>query len=314
MFAMNAEADAMSRAAARAGCGVIVPILTPFSAGGEMLNEEALVRLVEFLIAAGVDGLITCGTTGEWVFLSREERQRVTEVVLRTAAGRVAVLAQTGAASTVETVALTQHARDLGVQAVTVVSPYYYRLSDAALVEHYVRVAGSVPGFPVFLYNIPQNTGNNLSPETVAQITGRCSNVVGIKDSSGNVAQLIQYRVEVGRQFYALMGSDRLILAALANGADGFIPGNANVMPELFVTLYHAFKSGDWASARHAQEQVASLARILGDGDLSLFKGVLQRRGLPVGPVRRPLLEKSPEELEARLRQLEAAGLGLSPL
>lgn len=309
---MDPDPNAMYRAAERAGRGLVVPLVTPFTDDGEDVDISALRAVVQFLIRSQVHALITCGTTGEGVLLSHEERKRIVEVVVEEAAGRVPVLAQTGAATTVETITLTHHALDCGADGATVVTPYYFRLTNAALVAHYTSVADAVPDFPIFLYNIPQNTGNNLSPAVVAEIARRCSNVVGIKDSSGNLAQLAEDRVEVQRRFYTLVGSDRLILAAMANGADGAVAGNANAVPEPFVELFRAIAVGDWAQARQAQNKITAIARILGDGgDLSLFKGVLKRRGLPMGPVRRPLLTASEEEVDAKMQELEAAGVFL---
>jgi 4-hydroxy-tetrahydrodipicolinate synthase len=311
-FNMDSDLNVIHRVAQRAGQGLVVPIVTPFTADGEHVDPSALRALVQFLIRSQVHALITCGTTGEGALLRNEERQRITEVAVEAAAGQVPVLAQTGATTTAETIALTRQAQACGADAATVVTPYYFRLSNAALVAHYAALAEAVPDFPIFLYNIPQNTGNNLSPPVVAEIARRCPNVVGIKDSSGNLAQLAEDRVEVPRRFYTLVGSDRLILAAMANGADGAVAGNANAVPEPFVALFEAISAGDWGKARQAQEQITFVARILGDGgDLSLFKGVIKRRGLPVGPVRRPLLTAPEAEVDARMRELKAAGLSL---
>ncbi len=293
-----------------AGQGLVVPLVTPLAAGGESVDWGALPALIEFLIGRGVNGLMVCGTTGEGVLLTDEERQRIAVAAVQAAAGRVPVLVQTGAASTAETLVLTRHARACGADAATVVTPYYFRLPDAALIAHYTAVAESVPEFPIFLYNIPQNTGNSLTPAVVAEIARRCPNVVGIKDSSGNLAQLAEYRSGVSRRFYTLVGCDRLILAALASGADGAVAGNANAVPEPFVELFDAMAAGDLPRARLAQARITAVARILGDGsDLSLFKGVLKWRGLSVGPVRRPLLTADDDVVAAHIRELEAAGV-----
>jgi 4-hydroxy-tetrahydrodipicolinate synthase len=300
----------ISQAHRPAGQGLVVPLVTPLDAGGESVDEGALAALIEFLIGRRVDSLMVCGTTGEGVLLTDEERQRVAAAAVRAAAGRVPVLVQTGAASTAATLALTRAARDCGADAATVVTPYYFRLPDAALIAHYAAVAESVPEFPIFLYNIPQNTGNALAPAVVAEIARRCPNVAGIKDSSGNLAQLAEYRSEVPRRFTTLVGSDRLILAALAGGADGAVAGNANAVPEPFVELFDAMAAGDLTRARLAQARVTAVARILGDGgDLSLFKGVLKWRGVSVGPVRRPLLTAGDDVVAACVRELEAAGV-----
>jgi 4-hydroxy-tetrahydrodipicolinate synthase len=310
---MDLKMDVIQRTAARAGKGLVVPLLTPLSADGENLDIPALEALTEFLIRSGVQGLTTCGTTGEFALLRHSERQQVTEVVVKLAAGRVPVVAHTGAITSAETIALTRHARECGADAASIVTPYFYALTDQALVAHYAAVSSAVPDFPLFLYNIPQRTGNNLSSAVVAEITRACPNVVGIKDSSGNLGLLAQHRMQVERRFYTLVGSDHLILAGIANGADGAVAGNANVFPEPFVGLFKALADGDWAAAGAFQDKVTTGAGILGNAsDLSLFKGVLRRRGLETGPTRRPLLTASEQEIDRCVNAMQAAGIDLS--
>ncbi len=289
--------------------GVITALVTPFDDQGRV-DEHALQRLVEYQIRAGVHGLNPCGTTGEHALLTLEERMRVAEVVVRTARRRVPVFVQTGAASTEMTIALTRHAQEIGADAATVVTPFYYHPGDDGMIEHYVRVAHSVPGLPVFLYNIPQMTGNNLSPALVAAIVERCPNVVGMKDSSGNLQQVIDSLPLRGGRFNIAMGSDGLVLSALAAGAPASVSGNANVFPELFVELFQSFWRGDLPAAQSAQARIQHVRRILKDGgDLSLFKAILARRGLPVGGVRAPLLNAPRELVDGCIRELNSVGL-----
>ena len=310
---MDPKMDVIQRTAARAGKGLVVPLLTPLTEDGEALNIPALEALTEFLIRSGVQGLTSCGTTGEFALLKHTERRQVTEVVVKLAAGRAPVVAHTGAITTAETIALTRHARECGADAASVVTPYYYPLTDRALVAHYVAVSSAVPDFPIFLYNLPQKAGNNLSSAVVAEITRQCPNVVGIKDSSGNLGQLALDRMEVKHRFYTLVGADHLILAGMANGADGTVAGNANVFPEPFVALFKALADGDWAAAGAFQDKISIGSGILGNGnDLSLFKGVLRRRGLDTGPVRRPLVTASEQEIDRCVEALQGAGIDLS--
>jgi dihydrodipicolinate synthase/N-acetylneuraminate lyase len=310
---MHPTMDTIQHTAARVGKGLIVPLLTPLAADGESLDIPTLETLAEFLIRSGVDGLNTCGTTGEFALLKHSERRQVTEVVVKLAAGRLPVLAQTGAITTAETVALTRHARECGADAVSVVTPYYYPLTDQALVDHYVAVSSAVPDFPIFLYNIPQKAGNNLSSALVAEITRQCPNVVGIKDTSGNLGQLAQDRMEVKRRFHTLVGADHLILSAMANGADGAIAGFGNVFPELFVALFKAFAAGDLTAAGAFQDKITIGSGVMGNGmDFSLLKGVLRRRGLDTGPTRRPLMNASEQEIDRCVADMLAAGIDLS--
>jgi 4-hydroxy-tetrahydrodipicolinate synthase len=293
--------------------GVITALITPFDAQGKV-NESSLERLVEFQIRAGVNGLSPCGTTGETALLTFEERQRIAEIVVRVAKGRIPVLVQTGAASTETTIALTRQAQKIGASAATVVTPWYFRLSDDALIQHYVRVAESVPDFPIYLYNIPQLTGNNLSPTVVHAIADRCPNVVGLKDSCGILAQIIDSAGARGGKFNVAIGSDGLLLSAAVAGIGAGISGNANAVPELFVEFYNAFWRGDLAAAQAAQARIQHARRTLKDGgDLSLFKAVLTYRGIPCGGVRAPLLNASKETIESSIQTLKDHGIALTP-
>jgi 4-hydroxy-tetrahydrodipicolinate synthase len=290
--------------------GVVVPLVTPFTPAGEV-DEPALERLVDFLIAAGIHGLFVGGTTGEFPLLSTSERQRVAAAVLTYARGRVPLIVQAGAPSTREAIEHVRHAQSIGAQAAAVVTPYFFPLSDDALVEHYVAVARAAGDFPVLLYNIPQRTGNALSPGVAAQIARRCPNVVGIKDSSGNLSQTIEY-CALRPGFQVAQGADGLLVAGLAMGIQATVSGNANVFPELAVAVFDAWWREDTSAARTAQLRLDCVRRALRDGlDLSLFKRVLARRGVPVGDVRAPLHRASDGEVDAAVTAIEAAAVTL---
>jgi 4-hydroxy-tetrahydrodipicolinate synthase len=285
--------------------------VTPFDSAGE-IDPAALRRLVDYLIGAGVHGLFVGGTTGEFPLLSTAERFEIAEHVMDQAAGRVPVVIHTGAPSTREAIDLARHAQQIGAPAVAVVSPYYYALSDEALLTHYMRVSEAVPSLPILLYNIPQRTANPLLPRLAARIVSRCSNVVGIKDSTGNLSQTIEY-LALGPDFQVAQGADGLILAGLAAGIQATVSGNANVFPELVVAVFEAWWRGDLAAARTAQARLTSVRHALGDGlDLSVFKQVLARRGVPVGDVRAPLPAATEAAVEAAVGAIEAAGVAIA--
>ncbi len=297
----------------RAFAGVIPALLTPLLEGGQGVDEKALEQVCAFLIERGAHGLMPCGTTGEGPLLSLEERKRVTEVVLEVARGRAFVIAHVGAATTQETVELARHAHDRGADACSIVTPYYYRLEEEALIAHFSRVADSLPDFPIFLYNIPQNTGNNLSPQAVRTLAERCANVVGIKDSSGDMGQLLSYLEVRGGAFNVIVGSDGLIFPALSMGVRASVSGNANVFPEVFVALFAAFQKGDYAACQTLQKKINAIARLMGYGrDLSLFKKMLERRGVRGGDVRAPLPQATPDQVEACARALRQLGIDLA--
>jgi len=291
--------------------GVIVPLVTPFTVADE-LDEAALRRLVNFLIESGVHGLFPGGTTAEGPLLTAAERQQMAATVVEATNGRVPIIVQVGCISTRETIAMAQHARSIGADAVAVLTPFYYRLSEAALRAHYARVCEAIPDVPVYLYNIPQRTGNDLTPRLAAEIAEQCPNVVGIKESSGNLNAVIDILALCPR-LHVILGNDGLILPAHTMGVQASVSGNANVFPELFVALFEAIWSGDMAAARVAQERVNVVVRILKDGaDLSLFKAVLTKRGLPVGGVRLPRLNAPESEVNACVEALAAAGIAVT--
>ncbi len=290
--------------------GVFPALLTPFTDDGERIDAAALRAHIAWLIAHGVHGLMPAGSTGEGPLLTLAERQQLLEVVVDAAAGRVPVLAHIGAITTRETIALVRHARDCGAQAASVVTPYYFRVPDEALIAHACRVAEAAPDLPIFLYNIPQNTGNALSRAVVEAIIARCPNVVGVKDSSDALDAIVRFTTVADGRFQVLCGSDRLLCDALQAGAQGSVSGNANLFPEIVVGLWEAFARGDLASARERQQQLDRARTILGDGRyLSLYKRVLERRGLRGGPVRSPLPEAPAALVEEAVARLRASHL-----
>jgi len=285
--------------------GVIPPLLTPFTDDGLRVDEVALRAHVEWLIAHGVHGLMPCGTTGEFPLLSSGERQQVIETVIDIAADRLPIIAHVGATSTRETISLARQASSAGAHAVSVVTPYFYRLTDAALIEHFCQVAHAVPETPVFLYNIPQNAGNALSRPSTERIIARCPNVMGIKDSSGDLDTLSSFVGLRDGQFQVVCGSDALLLRALGVGACAAVSGNANVFPEVVVGLFDAAWRGDNETARRQQTILDGIRQALLDGaSVSLLKRVLSLRGLPGGDVRSPLSKASPSMVSAAQAEL----------
>lgn len=286
--------------------GIVPALLTPFSASGE-INERALRSHVDFLIAAGVNGLYPCGTTGEVVLLSVDEREKVAEVVVDEAAGRVTVFVQVGGAPTATVLHLAAHARAIGADGVGVMTPNFYRLPRRALKEFYQTVAASVPDdFPVYLYNIPQCTCNDLTPDLAGELAAECPNVTGIKNSTADLIRIQQLIEATPPGFSTIQGCDKLLLPGLVVGAQGSVSGNANVWPEGFVSLYRHFQTGDLAAARRDQQLINRLADVLRDGAcLAHFKAAMRVRSRDMGEVRRPLWSLGPEE-EAELKhQLE---------
>ncbi len=285
--------------------GVIPPIFTPFTPGGDQVDFDALATHADWLLERGIHGLMPCGTTGEGPLLSTEERVQVLGAVLDAAGGRVPIVAHVGAASTAETVTLALDAAEQGAAALSVVCPYYYRLPPQALVDHFVAVARAVLQVPVYLYNIPQLTGNALAPSLVAEIVDLAPNVIGIKDSAGDLNALEEYGTIGQGPFCVICGSDGLILPALRQGAVGCVSGNANVFPELVVGLYEAFQQGQEASAEQLQATLDRVRSIMLDGSsIGLMKRVLEWRVPRAGSVRPPLPKVDGAAVRTAVRQL----------
>ena len=232
--------------------GVIVPLLTPMSQDGEQIDERALQAHVDWLIKKGVHGLMPCGTTGEAPLLAQAEREIITEIVVDAAAGRVSVIAHVGAITTRETVELAEHAAAVGVAAISAITPYYFALTDAALTEHFCRVATAAPDLPMYLYNLPARAGNHVTRSCAEAVLARCPNVVGIKDSSGDLATLSSFFGLKGGMFQVACGSDALLLRGLQAGALAGVSGNANVFPEVLTGLFEAIWPRPPGSRRHS--------------------------------------------------------------
>ncbi|KXK54492.1 MAG: dihydrodipicolinate synthase family protein [Chloroflexota bacterium] len=283
--------------------GVIVPLLTPIA--NDTVDQEGLARLIDFVIEHGVTGLFPLGTTGEGPLFTADERKRVAEWTVKHTAGRVPVIIHTGMITTAETIALTRHARDAGADAAAVVPPYFYTLTEDALFDHFAAVAKAVPDFPIYLYNNPGVTPNALSTRLVVELAGAFANIIGLKDSSGGLATLFASRDLHDGAFNTASGPDGLILAAQAIGVDACVSGNANVVPELVVGIMKAAKAGDLATGRALQARLDQVRVILADGaDLSRYKAMCAKRGVPIGDVRAPLRKAVSERIDACWEQL----------
>jgi 4-hydroxy-tetrahydrodipicolinate synthase len=240
--------------------GLWTALITPMVDDGRV-DEDALVRLVEDQIANGVDGLVPCGTTGEAATLSHTEHVRVVEIVTRTAAGRVPVLAGAGSNSTREAIELARACREIGVAGTLQVVPYYNKPPQAGLIRHFETIAEAVD-LPIILYNIPGRTVINMVPETVAHLA-RHPNIVGIKDATSDMHVLTLLREQCGDEFSILSGDDFTLLPFMATGGDGVISVVSNPAPALVRALLDAFAAGDLAEARRLHHRQLQLTRLL---------------------------------------------------
>lgn len=219
----------------------ITALVTPFRNG--RVDETAFQKLVDWQISQGTNGLVPCGTTGESPTLSHDEHQRVVELCVAAARGRVPVIAGTGSNSTAEAVALTRHAERAGADAALVVTPYYNKPTQEGMFLHFQAIAEAVT-IPIIIYNIPARSVVDMSLDTMARLA-KFRNIVGVKDATNDLARPLRTRVRIGRKFCLLSGEDATITAFLAQGGHGCISVTANVAPKLCAQLHAAWRAGD---------------------------------------------------------------------
>jgi 4-hydroxy-tetrahydrodipicolinate synthase len=228
--------------------GSMVPIITPFKKNGKV-DEAALRSLVKWHIAEGTDAIIPCGTTGESATLDYNEHTRVIEVTVKAAAGKVPVIAGTGANSTDEAIMLTKRAQKVGADGALLVAPYYNKPTQEGLYLHYKAIAEAVPRLPLILYNVPGRTAVNMLPATVARLS-RIKNIVGIKEATGDMKQASKIISLCGKNFGVYSGDDFTTFTLYALGGKGTISVTANVMPRVIGDMWDAWERGDVEEAR----------------------------------------------------------------
>ncbi len=281
--------------------GTFVALITPFTEGA--VDEQALARLVDWLIDEGVDGLVPCGTTGETPSLTDEEWQCVAALVIERAAGRVPVVVGTGTNSTAVSIARTRIARDLGATAAMVVTPYYNKPQQEGLVRHVVAIADAVD-LPLVVYNVPGRTGVNLAPETARRLVDAAP-VVAIKESSGSLDQVSELVAAVGDRCAVLSGDDSLTLPIIAVGGRGVISVVANIAPAAMAAMVRAALQGDLERARELHRELFPLARALFlETNPVPVKAAAEMLGLCSGAVRLPLAPLSEANRERLHRVL----------
>ena len=286
--------------------GIIPAMVTPFGEEGSV-DEEGLRELASWLVEQGVHGLVVCGTTGEFVNMAPEERIRAFEVVLDEVGGRVPVIAGTGDASTQKAIELTRAAEDVGADAALVVTPFYMRLTDKEVYEHYEAVL-SATDMLVILYNIPQCTGNWIDWWVAEGLAHEFSAVSGIKDSSGSMPYFMTLLEKLKGLVSVICGHDEMGAPALMAGADGLILASANLLPDVWIQIYEAIKlKRAYEEAAELQRRYQTVLRFVTrfGGPLAVKAGLWMTRGRPSKRVRRPLMPGGvmPYEVEAEMRR-----------
>ncbi|GHO87528.1 dihydrodipicolinate synthase family protein [Dictyobacter formicarum] len=292
--------------------GIVPPLSTPMTEDFE-IDTRSLQRLIEFQLEAGVHGLFVLGSTGEVAFLTDRQRATVLEVAVRTVAGQVPVIAGTIDMTTARVVEHAKTAERAGVDALVVTAPFYTRIGQAEILEHFRSVHDAV-AIPLLAYDIPVAVHSKIEASTLLRMVQE-KLVSGLKDSSGDEANfrgLILAKQNIHSDFLIFTGSELLVDAALMVGANGAVPGLGNIDPSGYVRLYQAAQAGDWQAARKEQERLYRFFNIVsvgltrmgaGSSAMGAFKTALQLRGIiETNVVGRPMIRLNNEEVE-RVRQ-----------
>ena len=286
--------------------GVFTALVTPFRDGA--LDEAAFVKLVERQVAGGVHGLVPVGTTGESATLSHDEHNRVVELCVKTAAGRVPVIAGAGSNSTAEAIGLARHAKAMGADAVLAVTGYYNRPSPEGIYQHFAAMDAAVD-IPIVIYNVPTRTIVDLSNDLVERLA-RLPHVVGIKDATGDMSRPSLQRLTCGADWTMLSGDDPTALGYIAHGGHGCISVTANVAPEACAAFFNACLGGDWESARKQQDRLIRLHKgLFLDASPSPTKWALAQLGLCSEETRLPIAPCAEAVKPAVLAAMREAGL-----
>ena len=289
--------------------GPMSAVITPFDAAGN-IDAGALEENIDRTLAAGGTGVLVGGCTGEFWSLSHEERCRLYRIGARCAAGRGTVIAGAGSVTVAETVSLARAAQDAGCDAALILPPYFIRLNDDEIFEHFREVDAAI-SFPIMLYNIPGNAGNAITPELAVRLA-ELDNVVAIKESAGDWNNFHATLIAVREQLRVFCGPSSIYgVPAVAAGADGFIDLFPNVWLPGSVDLFHAASAGRLEEARALQETGRRLTDLFTSGGRSLYpatKAAMARLGYAAGdprPPLRPVTGRSLEELHAGLAELK---------
>jgi 4-hydroxy-tetrahydrodipicolinate synthase len=286
--------------------GAFTAIVTPFIDG--KVDEQGFVDLIEYQIKNGIHGIVPCGTTGESATLGFDEHKRVIELAVKTVAGRVPVIAGTGANNTLEAIEFTESAKESGADAVLSVAPYYNKPSQEGIYQHFKAVAEAVD-IPMFLYNVPGRTVVNIAPETVARLA-KFDTIIGIKEACGSLEQISDVIRLCPREFILLSGDDFTSMPTVFVGGKGVISVVSNIHPQGMSQLMEASLAGDIARAQELHYRLFPLMKCMfacpspapakqGLQLMGLIRDAAPR--LPITPVDEPTMAK----LKAAMAQLE---------
>lgn len=277
--------------------GISAPQLTPFYDDGEV-NYTEYTRLTRFLAEGGVKSIFVCGTTGEFVNLTIEERKRLLTAAKEGAGTECRILYNITALNLRDIEELIAWAKQELVDAVSITAPYYHGYDHIALTDYFIKVSEMAAPLPVYLYNIPSMVHNAISPEILEAVCGACGNVRGIKDSSMDFMTFLKFQMSApDKDFEILTGNDAQVLTALQAGGGGAVIALAGVFPKLCRAIYDRFQSGDLEGARMAQETILKLRDLVrGTIPVTAHKEMLRMQGFAMGKARFPFRELTEAE------------------
>ena len=277
--------------------GAITAIVTPFLEN-EGIDEESLRNLIGFQIKNNIDGIVPCGTTGESPTLSHEEHNRVVKLAIDAANGKVPVIAGTGSNSTREAISMTKHALDYGADASLQVCPYYNKPTQEGLFKHFSAIASAVD-IPIIIYNIQGRTGINMETATLARLAKEHSSIVGVKEASGNISQMMEVIHTLPKNFTVLSGDDNLTLPLMSLGGKGVISVAGNIIPRQMHDLTEFALNGDFISAAQLHYELLPLFKgIFIETNPIPIKAALAMKGLVREVYRLPMCEMKAENRE----------------
>lgn len=288
--------------------GAGVAIVTPFNQNNEV-DYEKLGGLIEFQIANGTDSIIICGTTGEASTLTHEEHLECIRYTVEKVAKRVPVIAGTGSNCTNTAIYLSKEAENYGADALLVVTPYYNKATQKGLIAHFTAIAESV-SIPVILYNVPSRTGCNILPQTIASLVKNVKNIVGVKEASGNIAQVAEIMQLTGGKIDLYSGCDEMVVPVLSLGGIGVISVLSNIAPKETHDMVAKYLEGDVIASRELQLKYLPLINALFcEVNPIPVKKAVNLMGFQAGALRMPLTDMEPANVERLVKEMQAVGI-----
>ena len=287
-----------------------VAIVTPFKEDDYSVNYDAFADLIDFHVANGTDAIVVCGSTGEAATMTEQEHLEVCKFCIDYTKKRVPVIAGSGSNCTQTAIELSRDIASYGADGLLVIYPYYNKATQNGLVKHFTTVAEASNGCPVILYNVPSRTGGNINPETVARLVKDVPNIVGIKEASGNISQIVKLMALTDGNIELYSGNDDQVVPLLSMGGIGVISVVANVAPKTMHDLCFKFFEGDVAGAAKIQRDIEELFELLFcEVNPIPVKKAVDLMGFNAGPLRMPLTEMTPANAAKLERAMKDFGI-----